>query len=266
MKGTTKIALAIVSLSLFVILPIIGSRHENASKDRTAPQNSVPDEKCSSGDSTRETASTFVFLYDISRSFHSLKPGSPFFTSVEKLPAIVQGLSIFPVPQRHRVGVISSYALTQRFVCDIAVTGKVFTRDCPNRTTQAQLKNCQASLREIRPADLTDISGALKYAALTFQHEGEKAQGLILFTDLIEDLGRDPHREKSRPNLKDLCVAIYFDITEDVPRHPQRLDARITAWREDLRTYGAKESFFALLDSFNTKDLVNFFYKCAQNA
>jgi hypothetical protein len=265
-KGTTKITLAIVSLSLFVIVPIIGSRSENASKDRVAPQTSVTDEKCSSGHSTRETASTFVFLYDISRSFHSLKPDSPFVRSVEKLPSIVQGLSIFPVPQRHRVGVISSYALTQRFVCEVAITGKVFTRECPNRTTQDQLKNCQASLREIIPAALTDITGALKYAALTFQHEGEQAQGLILFTDLIEDLGRDPHREKSRPDLKGLCVAIYFDITEDVPRHPQRLDARITAWREDLRTYGAKDSFFALLDSFNTNDLVNFFYKCAKSA
>jgi hypothetical protein len=262
-KGATKITLAIVSLSVFVILPIIGSRHENASKDPIAPQNSVADEKCASDNSPRETASTFVFLYDISRSFHSLKPDSPFFRSVEKFPSIVQSLSIFPVPLRHRVGVISSYALTQRFVCEIAITGKVFTRDCPNRTAQYQVKNCQASLREMMPSALTDITGALKYAALTFQHEGEKARGLILFTDLIEDLGRDPRREKSRPDLKDLCVAVYFDITEDVPRHPQRLDARITAWREELRTYGAKDSFFALLDSFNTKDLVNFFYKCA---
>src|SRR5207244_12889012 len=99
------------SLSLHLILPIVGSRNENSPKDRIAQQTSVPDEECSSGGS-KDTASTFFFLYDISRSFHSLKPDSPFFRSVEKFPSIVQGLSIFPFPQKHRVGVISSYALT----------------------------------------------------------------------------------------------------------------------------------------------------------
>lgn len=207
--------------------------------------------------------SYFFYLFDVSRSMNTGAPDSPYRRAIPLLGSAIRALSGDegpPAPQLHRVGTIGNMSLNQAILCEINVPRRAVFRSTDTSASADSLRSCTSRLGALRPAEYTDISGGLKYASLALQGNGGAARGILMFTDLEEDL--PSARETAIADLGGICIVVYYEITGNEPTHPSDLDKRIESWRTRFKAWHAQGSLFRLTSAFSPDDLNHFFTDC----
>jgi hypothetical protein len=195
---------------------------------------------------------------------HTGVPNSPFSRAIPLLQRSIKALGEdqdLPDPQLHRVGTIGDRGLSQSILCEIRVSAPGIFVGSDTTLTQQQIVGCERRLRTLPPTEYTDISGAVKYATLALEGSDTAARGIVMFTDLEEDLPRG--RETAVANLTGICLVVFYEITGNTATTPHQLDDRIRQWADRFRTWGAKGAQFRLAAGFNPQDLDAFFLKCS---
>ncbi len=195
---------------------------------------------------------------------HTGAPNSPFFRAIPLLRRSIKALGEdqnLPGPQLHRVGTIGDVGLNQSVLCEIRVSEPGIFVGADPRLTDQHIADCEKRLRTLSPTDYTDISGAVKYATLALEGSDSTVRGIIIFSDLEEDLPRG--RETAVANLKGICLAVFYEITGNTATTPHQLDDRIRQWSDRFRTWGANGAQFRLAAGFNPQDLDVFFLRCS---
>jgi hypothetical protein len=204
----------------------------------------------------------FVYLFDVSASTHGGSAEDVFQQAVAILvPAYdaLRGLDEV-MPERHRVGTIGAASLRQHSLCDVYVARPTLFTDGDTLAPRRAMETCERSLRAAPVEQNTDIRGALQYAALSIQGDRPALRGIILVTDLDEDIaaGHTP----AVPNLRGVCVATYTLVTDAAARNPALLRERERQWEQSMRGWGARGTRMRSILGFDAEDLKGFFRSC----
>jgi hypothetical protein len=204
----------------------------------------------------------FMYLFDVSASVHNTRDSDVFNEAIDMLvPSIaaLQGLNEL-LPERHRVGTIGSASLRQRPLCDIGVPRAALFADSKAAIVTRTVRVCDQRLRVASPEQYTDIRGALHFAALTLQRQRPGVRGIIVVSDLDEDM--EAGRVPATPNLHGLCVAVFSLVTDAGARDPTLLADREKQWRSRITGWGALGVRVQSVLGFRATDLADFFRGC----
>ncbi|HET9012128.1 MAG TPA: hypothetical protein VFN38_09965 [Gemmatimonadaceae bacterium] len=205
----------------------------------------------------------FYYLVDISASTKDVNAASAFMEGIALLQPIFGALREMKElsPQRHRVATIGAMSLQPAPRCDIHVAAQTLfsADDNPALATRA-MGACERELRQLTPEQHTDISGALVNAGLSLQGKRKALRGVLLITDLEEDI--QPGAVAGRPDLRGMCVAVFTLVTPASARDPRLLNERSSEWTAKLRGWGAKNVYAVNARGIDATDLRGFFQSC----
>src|SRR6267378_5849369 len=98
-------------------------------KSEDGPSAAVPRQPPTPAATPPEFQAFVFYLFDVSRSMHNGKVGSPYEQTIPLLRQSIEALSGgegLPMPQVHRVGTIGDMSLQQTPLCQVAIGGGVF--------------------------------------------------------------------------------------------------------------------------------------------
>lgn len=205
-----------------------------------------------------------VYLFDVSGSMHGGTDTSAFRRAIPLLRRSIQALrndDALPSPQLHRVGLISSLSFSQRPLCTISILTPGLFLQSDTTASADSVATCESRLRALPPEPATDISGAIKFAALMLQGRSPAARAIILFTDLDQELPQGAAPAQS--SLSGICIAVFFHVTARVAPRPAHIDARVAEWTTLFNRWGAWGSYFHLIEAHSGPDLSSFLRDCA---
>jgi hypothetical protein len=205
----------------------------------------------------------FYYLMDISASTKDSTGASAFTEGIALLQPIFGSLREMKElsPQRHRVATIGAMSLRPAPRCDIYVAAQTLFSANDNAAMAGRaMAACERDFRSLTPEQHTDISGALVNAGLSLQGKRRAMRGVMLITDLEEDI--QPGAVAGQPDLRGMCVAIFTLVTPATARDPRLLSERITEWTAKLRGWGAKNVYAVNARGFDATDLRTFFQSC----
>jgi hypothetical protein len=167
------------------------------------------------------------------------------------------------LPQRHVVAVIGAASAGQNAICEFTLSrGNLFT---PRDTVSVfrTVKGCIDSIAGLPSASSTDIRGALQYAGFLLEGAaGQELRGIVLFTDLKEELLRG--QEPATPNLRGVCVAAFIEVTPETAIKPSLLEDRKRDWQNLVSVWGAKRALFRTVPGFDRGQVLQFFRECSR--
>ena len=205
----------------------------------------------------------FYYLMDISASTKDSTGASAFTEGIALLQPIFASLREMKElsPQRHRVATIGAMSLRPAPRCDIHVAAQtLFSANDNAALASRAMAACERDFRALTPEQHTDISGALVNAGLSLQGKRRAMRGVLLITDLEEDI--QPGAVAGRPDLRGMCVAIFTLVTPASARDPRLLAERGSEWTSKLRGWGAKNVYAVNVRGFDATDLRTFFQSC----
>ena len=205
----------------------------------------------------------FYYLMDISASTKDSTGASAFTEGIALLQPIFAALREMKElsPQRHRVATIGAMSLRPAPRCDIYVAAQtLFSANDNAAMASRAMTACEREFRALQPEQHTDISGALVNAGLSLQGKRRAMRGVVLITDLEEDI--QPGAVAGRPDLRGMCVAIFTLVTPASARDPRLLAERSSEWTSKLRGWGAKNVYAVNVRGFDATDLRGFFQSC----
>jgi hypothetical protein len=205
----------------------------------------------------------FYYLMDISASTKDSTGASAFTEGIALLQPIFGSLREMKElsPQRHRVATIGAMSLRPAPRCDIYVAAQTLFSESDNAAMASRaMAACERDFRALQPEQHTDISGALVNAGLSLQGKRRAMRGVMLITDLEEDI--QPGAIAGQPDLRGMCVAIFTLVTPATARDPRLLAARSSEWTAKLRGWGAKNVYTVNARGFDATDLRGFFHSC----
>jgi hypothetical protein len=234
------------------------------SSSSTTPLNE-PDANTVAETTAAPTAQTpigdFVFLFDASGSTRS-GVSNPFLQGANILvPAVdaLRGLSEL-MPQRHRVATIGTTSLNQLPVCDLRIPKKRFFLAVDTERVSRELQKCDQRVRALPVEPYTDIRGALEFAALSLRGSWRAMRGIILVSDLDEDV--PVGQVSALPDLRGMCVAVYTLVTTAGATHPEIMAAHEQTWRAHIMEWGADSVSVQSILGFEPQDLIDFVRHC----
>lgn len=207
------------------------------------------------------------YLFDISASMNDETLQCPFRRAVPLLARAIEAFANdqdLPCPQVHRVGTIEAVSLEEKPLCpDVLVSAPSLFGGSGSRARRAAEQTCAGALSNCHKTEYTDISGALKYAALAIKGKDKAARAIIIFSDLQENLARG--QEAALADLRGICVAAYYSVTPPYTSKPNSYDADVLkAWRKRLDSRGAKSVMLAPMLAFNPQELTDFIRDCSR--
>jgi hypothetical protein len=205
----------------------------------------------------------FYYMMDISASTKDSTGASAFTEGIALLQPIFGSLREMKElsPQRHRVATIGAMSLRLAPKCDIYVAAQtLFSANDNAALASRAMAACERDFRALQPEQFTDISGALVNAGLSLQGKRRAMRGVVLITDLEEDI--QPGATAGQPDLHGMCVAIFTLVTPATARDPRLLAERSTEWTAKLRGWGAKNVYSVNARGFAATDLRGFFRSC----
>lgn len=203
----------------------------------------------------------FVFLFDVSGSTHS-GTSNPFLQGVNILLPSIDALRNLGelTPQRHRVATIGTTSLGQLPVCDVTIPHETLFKPLDKGRISRELQACDARLRSLPLEPYTDIRGGLAFAALSLRGQRPALRGIILVSDLDEDVA--PNQVSATPDLRGMCVEVFTLVTSAGAKHPEILTANENSWRKHIQEWGAKSVQVQSVLGFDQQELVDFIRSC----
>jgi hypothetical protein len=211
---------------------------------------------------TETTVGEFIYLFDVSGSTRGTSGGGAFAQGADILAPALQALRGLEelLPSRHRVATIGTTSLRQRPLCDITVERPTLFRSNDSAAVTRAVRACDRALRAVPVEPFTDIRGALHYAALSIRGERPALRGILLVTDLEEDVA--PGQTPATPVLDGVCVAVYTLVTVAVGRDPDAATIREREWERRIQGWGAKRVRTRSSLGFDPAELMTFFRSC----
>jgi hypothetical protein len=208
------------------------------------------------------TVGEFVYLFDVSGSTRSTAGASAFEQGASILTPALDALRALDevLPSRHRVATIGSTSLRQRPLCDITIERPTLFRTRDTTAVTRAVRACDRALRGVAVEPFTDIRGALHYAALSIVGDRPALRGIVLVTDLEEDIA--PGQTPATPALAGVCVAVYALVTPAVGRDPDAATIREREWTRRIESWGAKRVRTRSALGFDGSELQAFFRSC----
>jgi hypothetical protein len=272
--GRTPILLTIGAVLAVVLLVRpwdIGSQKQsppnppNGSSSSTNAAASRPDTTAVAeetvGQEEESPIGDFVFLFDASGSTRG-GVSDPFLQGANILvPAVnaLWGLRDI-APQRHRVATIGTTSLRQLPICDIKIPRPKLFLPVDKGRVSRELRECDQRLRALPVEPYTDIRGALAFAALSLRGARPALRGIVLVSDLDEDV--PPGQVSALPDLHGMCVAVYTLVTTAGATHPDVLAAHEKAWRAHIKEWGADSVSVQSVLGFESQELTDFVRHC----
>ena len=215
------------------------------------------------GEHAGDHLTSIIFLYDASKSYNTKADSSPFMGAASRFPEM--GLALekhLPSPHRFVLNTIGTLSLTHRPVCDIYMPQRtLFRRSCSEEDIKNLFLGCRSRLVESPGEEDTDITGALAYAASALESHSDVVRGIVMFTDLEEDVPDQSHIE-AHPDLAGTCVAVFYDFVPSDALDPDKARRRATVWEKKIMGYGAKRVFVRNSNSLTDRELAQFFDDC----
>jgi hypothetical protein len=204
----------------------------------------------------------FVYLIDISASTKDASGQSAFDEGIRLLQPAFSALTGLQevTPQRHRVASIGSMSLRPAPRCDIFVARQTLFTATDSLAPARAMRACERSIRQMPAEQYTDISGALVNAGLSIPGKRRALRGILLISDLDEDI--PPGTTPGKPELADICVAVFTLVTDAAARQPALMSERTNSWEASLRSWGAKDVYAASVRGFDGAELIQFFRSC----
>jgi hypothetical protein len=172
------------------------------------------------------------------------------------------GLGIYP--QIHQVVSIDEQSVKIGKNCSIKILQKNIFR---KSTNNIDLDHCLSLIRNKKSSSYTNLSGALLNASNAFQGQGFYGKGLIIFSDLHEDI---PRKKKFRIDLTGVSVFIIHEYSKEQLRDPDLFHKDKQSLISLLVEAGCNESDIIvrnLKSVINTpEDIVLFFRKSFKNS
>jgi len=224
----------------------------------TAPRGALH----SRGDTTEATVGRFVYLFDVSASVHSAQTADPYSIAVGTLRPAVEALVTLDelMPEEHLVSTIGTLSLRGEPLCSIKARRSTLFVARDSLALPKSLGTCVARLAASAPERYTDLAGALEYAALSIGGEHPALRGVVVLSDMEEDLA--PGTRPAIPDLSDLCVAVYMMVTQKIAVDPTVIQNRQREWTRRLRGWHAKNVLFKTTLGFRPEELKAFFRAC----
>jgi hypothetical protein len=215
-----------------------------------------------SGRSPGATIGEFMYLFDVSGSTRAPGRASAFAQGADILAPALNALRALDevLPSRHRVATIGTTSLRQQPLCDITVERPTLFRATDTAAVTRAVTACDRALRAVAVEPFTDIRGALHYAALSIRGERPALRGIVLVTDLEEDVA--PGQTPATPALDGVCVAVYSLVTPAVGRDPDAATIREREWERRIGEWGAKRVRTRSALGFDPAELRTFFRSC----
>lgn len=207
----------------------------------------------------------FVYLIDVSASLRPAASANGVRQSAELLAPAIRALGDLQElqPERHRVSTIGSLSMQQEPLCEMWIEPTtVFTANDSVGLARA-LRACKQLLLTSPSENKTDIRGALANAAYMLQGTRKALRGIVMFSDLQEDLG--PQQQPAVPNLSGMCVAVFAQITPMLAAKPALLTGQIAVWTSRLRGWGARNVTVKTTLGFDATELASFFRDCEES-
>jgi hypothetical protein len=204
----------------------------------------------------------FVYLFDVSASVHGGRAEDVFQQATAILVPTYDALRRLEgvMPQRHRVGTIGATSLRQHPLCDIYVAQPTLFTDTDTLAPRRAMQACERSLRAAPVEQNTDIRGALQFAALSITGDRPALRGIVLVTDLDEDI--QPGHTPAVPDLNGVCVAVYTLVTDATAQNPGALKARERQWQQWMSGWRARGVRVRSALGFDAEDLRSYFRTC----
>jgi len=203
---------------------------------------------------------SLIYLFDTSGSFHrTALPNSV--ELAEKLfyeiSSEKDGIPVFP--QIHQVGTIDEQSVAIGFNCNIRIDQKnIFEKNRENPDLSECLGEIKASKRSI----YTDLEGALLTASESLQTSGLYGKGIIIFSDLHEDV---LNPKSYNYDLSGVSVFVVYERSKEQIRTPGLFEEDKNSLQTRLINHGVKKNdiMFRNLKSLNTSpnEIVTFFRK-----
>jgi len=207
---------------------------------------------------------SLIYLFDTSGSFHrTALPNSV--ELAEKLfyeiSSEQDGIPIFP--QIHQVGTIDEQSVNIGFNCNIRIDQKnIFEKDQSN----PDLLDCLNKIKTSKRSQYTDLDGALLTASQSMQTTGLYGRGIVLFSDLHEDV---PKPKSFNYDLSGISIFVVYEVSKQQIREPGLFEKDRNALIQKLTDHGVNKNdiIFRNLKSLNTSpnEIVSFFRKSFKN-
>jgi len=207
---------------------------------------------------------SLIYLFDTSGSFHKeALPNSV--VLAEKLfyeiSSEKEGIAVYP--QIHQVGSIDEQSVKIGFNCNITIDQKnIFDKDKSN----PDLSNCLDEIEKSKRSQYTDLEGALLTASQSMETGNLYGKGLLLFSDLHEDV---PNPKSFNYDLSGVSVFVVYEMSKQQINQPGLFEKDQSSLIKRLTDHGVKaqDIMFRNLKSIDTSpnEIVSFFRKSFRN-
>lgn len=207
---------------------------------------------------------SIIYLFDTSGSY--FKTALP--NSVDLAEKLFYEISndkegINEQPQIHQVGTIDEQSVQIGFNCNIKLKEiNLFNKKIKN----LDLTECLDSIRKSKRSQYTDLEGALLTASQSMQTAGLYGKGIVLFSDLHEDV---PNPKSFNYNLSGVSVFVVYEMSKQQINQSGLFDKDKSSLIKRLTDHGVKaqDIMFRNLKSIDTSpnEIVSFFRKSFKN-
>jgi len=153
---------------------------------------------------------SIIYMFDVSGSFYkyalpnSIELADIVFKDISNQSS---GLSVFP--QIHQVGVINQQSVNISTQCYVKIDQhNIFAINKEN----PDLDKCLKNISNTKRSQYTDIDGALYYASRALKGDWFYGKGIVIFSDLHEDV---PRVKKFKYDLNGVSVFVVHSPSEE---------------------------------------------------
>jgi hypothetical protein len=143
------------------------------------------------------------------------------------------------------VGQISSCSFSEK---EIVVQQQL--PETPSLASQAKrllFTKLRTFAEDVKPTKYTDIRGALAQAAFELKQRPEADRYIVVFSDMVEDMGKKCDTSKVKLDLSGVTV-IAANVIKSDPTNPEKYFATLKDWEETVTGAGGKWSLAASPD------------------
>ena len=157
---------------------------------------------------------SILYLFDTSGSYH--KNALPASVDIaerlfNEISSEKDGIGIYP--QIHQVSTIETQSVTIGYNCNIKIEQKNIFED----VSDPDFSKCFDLIKNSKRSNYTDINGALLNASNSLGGSGYYGKGIVIFSDLQEDV---PKVKDFNFSLDDVSVFVVFELSKNQINNP----------------------------------------------
>ncbi len=206
---------------------------------------------------------SLMYLFDVSRSFHKNSLPSSIKTADKIFKSISNKNSGIVFPQTHQVSTIDDQSVTRKQQCFVEVVqSNIFKKV----KVPPDFTKCLEEIKSSNASNYTDIDGALLNASRSLRGDEFYGKGIIIFSDLHEDV---PIKKEFEYNLDGVSIFVVHALSNKQIKNAKLSVDDENKIKQTLIDHGVNKDaiFIGTLESITTNpgQVKNFFRKSFKN-